>query len=519
MVDVQKYEEGRRLHPSTLVQRFILSVPAIALLMLPLIRRGSGDANVYLVLLYIFVIVTSTIPPIVIRYIRFRYWINPKEVVIRSGVFTVQHRNIPIERVQNIAIERSLLARILGIAKVSIETAGSGTTEGSLEYVSREEAEEIRAVVQRFKRLAEEASDDPPPHEESQPEVEDGAEVLFQMNSDRVLLTGVFRLSLLYIALFFSGIQYLGIDGEDLADWVLGHQFEVVDMLSGLPTFLLAVVSVFLIVILSWITGIIVNFNRFHGFRLSLEDGKLQMRHGLLTVADRTVPRKRVQALAIRTNPLMKSFGWYRLEIQTMGTEGDAGGRTVVVPLARWTEIMSILPHIADVEHEVDIERVSRITIRRTAIRLSLSLAVIVGILWLIWSDSWWLLALLPFAIYYAICHYRIHGFGVSSDSLVVRRGVFLETYWILPAAKFQVFYETSSIFQRRLGLRSLLVDMAGSNASGSAFIVDLPHDRATDLGNEIDQIFRIAGERLRSERRIKADASIDLHPRESHNP
>lgn len=516
MVDTQKYREGRRLHPLTLVQRFMLSLPAIVLLLIPLTR--GGDVNIYLALLYVFSIVVFIIPPIIIRYIRFRYWINPKEVVIRSGVFTVQHRNIPIERVQNIAIERSLLARMLGIAGVSIETAGSQSTEGVIEYVSRTEADEIRAVVQAFKRMAEESADESVSGDLESRAEEPSAEVLFEMPLDRVLLSGMFRLSLLYVALFFSGIQYLGIDGDDLADWVLGHQFEVVNLLADAPTFLVAVVSVILVVLLSWITGIAVNLNRYYRFSLTLEGEKLQMRNGLFTIADRTVPRSKVQAIAVRTNPLMKSFGWYRLEIQTMGVDAAARGRAVVVPFARRHEIEAIIPHIAGVEYDVALDSVSRVTIRRTAIRYTILLAIVAGLLSFVWSASWWLMALTPSVLYYAVCHYRNHGYAMSSNALVVRRGVFLETFWILPAVKFQVFYETASLFQRRLGVQSVLVDMAGTNTAGSAQIVDIAREPSDKLMTELDRLFRRAGQLAANGLPVTADASTDLHPPESHS-
>ncbi len=516
MVDAQKYREGRRLHPLTLVQRFVLSVPAIVLLMLPLLR--GSNVNIYFALLYVFLIVCFTLPTIVVRYIRFRYWINPKEVVIRSGVFTIQHRNIPIERVQNIAIERSLLPRMLGIAKVSIETAGSQSAEGVIEYVSRDEADEIRAVVQSFKRMAEEGDDTEPESEGEGPVPrEPRGETLFEMTMDRVLLSGVFRFSLLYVALFFSGLQYIGIDPDELADWITRDQSELLMLFDEAPAFLLALVSVALVALLSWLTGIVINLNRFYRFVVTLEGQKLQIRHGLLTVADRTVPLSKVQALAIRTNPLMKSFGWYALEIQTMGVEADARGRAVVVPFARWTEIEAILPRITDVSCEATLESVSRITIRRTTIRLGVILAAAVTLLSLLWSNSWWLLALLPFVFYYAVCHYRIHGFATSEDALLVRRGVFREIVWILPAAKFQVFYETASIFQRRLGVQSILVDMAGTSSSGSPLIVDVDQERAEMVRDDLDRLFREAGARVRRDRSLKAGVSSGLHPPESH--
>ena len=57
---------------------------------------------------------------------RFTYAIGADEIVIEKGLLQRQRRVIPFDRVQDIAIEQTLLARLFGTAKVKIETGGSG---------------------------------------------------------------------------------------------------------------------------------------------------------------------------------------------------------------------------------------------------------------------------------------------------------------------------------------------------------------------------------------------------------
>ena len=134
--------EARRLHPLTLVQRFIVSLPGFVFILLPVFRETDSTAwfNLFIAVVY----AAFLLPWIAVYYIRFRYWITPTELIIHSGVVTRRKRNIPIDRIQNIEVEQGPLQRILGTSKVAVYTAGSSKAEGVLEYVSADEAREIR---------------------------------------------------------------------------------------------------------------------------------------------------------------------------------------------------------------------------------------------------------------------------------------------------------------------------------------------------------------------------------------
>ena len=127
-------QDVRRLHPLTLLQRLVVSLPGLLILLLPFLR--SPDRDAWLSLFSAVVYGMVALPLLALQYLRFRYWITPKEIVIQSGVTTRRTRSIPIERIQNIEIEQRLLPRLFGAAKVKLETAGSATTEGVLDLVS-----------------------------------------------------------------------------------------------------------------------------------------------------------------------------------------------------------------------------------------------------------------------------------------------------------------------------------------------------------------------------------------------
>lgn len=495
-------EEMQRLHPLTLIHRFVISLPALFLALLPALRNPDASSWFYIgsLLLYgIFVV-----PLLVVQYLRFRYRVSEDEIVIHRGVFTYRHRNIPIERIQNIEIEQSLLSRLLGTAKVKVETAGSATTEGVIEYVALSKAHAIRATVrahQEAKRKQKAERDTgtpsyapavPAPSLESEEAAEGpSAPLLHAMPLQRVLLSGVFRFSLLYIVLIFSATEYLGLNPDDFARWIAGDRLDVFLATMERSPVIIVVTTTLMIVLLAWITGIVTNFNRFYGFRLTLEENKLHTRQGFLTVSEGTIPLPKIQAFVIRTNPLMSAFGWYRLELQTIGFDPSDRGYQVAAPFARRDEILDVARAIRPVDEPAPFDSVSRLMIRRTFARYAAVLTVLTGAAAFFWTDALWAFTALPVLLYVAFLQYRKHGYRATSEYLFVQRGVFRQSIWIMPIERFQVFYATQSLFQKRLGLRSVYVDTPGAGVMAHAVVVDLPDQTGSSLVMQLYDTFQ----------------------------
>lgn len=81
-----------------------------------------------------------------------------------SGVIYKKYVTIPYDRIQNVDVYRGILARILGLSDLNIQTAGASVTisrhgmmgggaEGRLPAVSREVAEQLRdELIQRARQ-------------------------------------------------------------------------------------------------------------------------------------------------------------------------------------------------------------------------------------------------------------------------------------------------------------------------------------------------------------------------------
>jgi len=307
----------------------------------------------------------------------------------------------------------------------------------------------------------------------------------------RVFLTGAFRFSLVYIAIIFSGLTYLqqltGVTEQDIFNWFSSNEAEELATAARRLLWIIVPMTILAACLIAWLVGILVTVIRFYNFKLRRLDNKLIRSYGLLTLQEATIPLKRIQALVVRSNPLMRAFKWFRLELQTIGHGTEERGGRMAIPLAKQHELEEVGPQIKPFTLPDTYERVSRITIRRTFIRYTLGLLVVVTpTSFLFWSGAWWGLTLLPLLAYMAWLQYLNHGYAFEEDTLYIRRGVMRQYIWIVPAERFQAFQVNGTLFQRRLGLRTVSVDTAGASYIRFPRIVDLPTAIAEKIADQL---------------------------------
>lgn len=498
---IESFRENQRLHPMTLAQRLLVSIPGLVVLILTLSTSRNAQTWVYAIALILYGFIA--IPAMILQYVRFRYRISDRELHIESGVLTRRRRSIPVERIQNIEIQRPLLARLSGTAKVRVETAGSAGAEGVLELISLETAYQLRDTIRAYQQVIASGTEGdaggvdegaaPPvdPADRHTPEHEAGIESLYQMSLRRVLLSGIFRFSLVYIVVMFSFLEYLNIDPVEVFEWFeRGPLHPVAEFAEESPV-MAVLASIAVAGFIAWITGILVNLNRFFRFHLRLEGEKLHNRQGLLTLNEGTIPLKRIQVYILRTNPLMRRFGWWALDVQTLGLDSSRKGRSVIVPFARLTETLDVLRRLEGVTVPDEFQSVSPLSIRRRFVRYAVLLAVLVAALLPIWEGSVWGFVLLPLLLLLALLQYRNHGFVPQHGHLFVRSGVLRHQVWVIPTRKYQVFFASESLFQRRLSLGTLHVDTAGSAGIVLPTVVDLPTSEMQARFHELVDRFR----------------------------
>jgi membrane protein YdbS with pleckstrin-like domain len=83
-------------------------------------------------------------PPV--YYARYRYQITEDRVDVRCGVLVIRHILVPIERVHQVEVSRGPINTMLGLADVTITTAGGDAT---IDYLEIAEAEKVADLLNK----------------------------------------------------------------------------------------------------------------------------------------------------------------------------------------------------------------------------------------------------------------------------------------------------------------------------------------------------------------------------------
>jgi len=478
----------RRLHPATLVVRWLKIAPQALAGGIGIAVSGAGKNYGGFLL---FVALAAGIGALFafLTWWRFTYAIGADEIVIEKGLLQRQRRVIPFERVQDVAIEQKLLARLFGTAKVKIETGGSGADEGSLDMIALADARALRDRVRGAERAAGEGA---------AAAVIPAEPLLFAMGPRRLLLAGLFNFSLVFLAAIAGLVQYL--DQLNIVEWERLITVERAKEAGGLLSLRAGLTLFALVVLLGIMAGVARTVGRDFGFRLTRTQTGFRRRRGLLTLTEVVIPLRRTQGGLIRSGPVARAFGWHALSFQTLGAERKEGGMQVAAPFARLAEIAPIL---AEAGFPVPPPRAAfhgvppRALVRWAAPWLALAGAAAAGAYlfepWLGVGAG----ALLALSLA-TLLRWRKHSYAIGDQALFISRGLLTRRIWIVPFERAQIILTSRGPVQRALRLASLTVDTAGASAVRPAEIVDLDAGVAAALSSDLLARFHAARARRR---------------------
>lgn len=437
---------------------------------------------------------------------RFSFRVGSDAIRIDSGILSRNQRTIPFDRVADVSIAQGPLQRLFGIARVTLETGGSGAgkEEGVLDGIALHRAEALREHVRNMRLGASgvaavavaadvAAADDTPP--------------LFAMDLRRLLTLGLFNFSLAILAGLFGASQTLGdalnidpferkfwtpiLSQSGLGDWLLAHRIG------------LAIAGVAVLVLAGLVTGVVRTVLRDYGFRLDRTGNGFRRRRGLLTKTDVSLPARRIQAGLIATGPLRNRFGWRAFKVLSLAGEGGQPGKEgredhVLAPLATDAEIAPIATAIrlSLPREDTPWQRVSRghLTSFLAVVGALMLLGAVVGVLFLaalnaplapytgpptIALGSFLLLGLLRWF------EWRHTAYALEGGRLMVRTGWWSRRTLLIPLRNVQSVTLKESSLSRRFGIASLAVDIAGGR-SGGQILPSLPRDQASLLHREL---------------------------------
>ena len=460
------------LHPAILLLRLLdaLRQTAVPLLL------GIAVNRWFLVLAIVLFVVHLGYS--LARYLTLEYTLTAQELRVREGLLERQERRIPLDRIQDLGFESTILRRVLGLTVVLVETASGRGVEARLDALSRHDADHLREILLAARQQLVTVGPSAAPAGEpaaTAPAPTPGPEwLVHRSTTSDLLLRGLtdLRLSAFVVTGFAAlqladqigfAVQLKGV-ARSFRDWLA--QFSPLLLALLLLAMLLAIVG------LGVLTTTLGNLVQFHGFVLTLRGEVLQRRFGLLTTRQKTLPRARIQRVTIEQPWLRRLLGLAAVKADSAGasrSEGTdtTGGWDVVVPLARLPMADAVLPALLPGLERATFgwQRGSRRLILRTTAQGVLIAALLVPLCWQA-MDQWALLLLLvvPLWALLGLLVWHNLGFALGQDFFALQHGVVGRYLAYVPTAKVQAVVVHQGPIAQLLGLAELTVYVAGGS-------------------------------------------------------
>ena len=262
--DSTLFSAPHRLHPAAIVINFgvyfIATVKNLALPLVGIFLSGRNEKGQFMSLMTGIVIAVvggiSLIGPI-LNYFSTTFYIEGDALIISSGFVWRKRRSIPLARIQNVNVERTLWHRILGAASVKVETAAGAKSEGELTALSLENANKLQAVL--LGHRGEHAVD---------PVLEARPDPLYQLSPRQIILAGALGNRALYIlGSVLAVVQFEG------SRQFFRPAINYVSGLSPLVGVVMAGLTFIGLVFVGWLLSIVISATRYYGFRIEKHGG------------------------------------------------------------------------------------------------------------------------------------------------------------------------------------------------------------------------------------------------------
>jgi len=385
------------------------------------------------------VLVTIGIVASIVRYLRFRYRLEPNALVVEGGVLQTWRRVIPFARIQSVDVVEKLRHRMFGVVELRVEAAGGRETEAALVALKPDEAERVRARL-----LA---------HTGAPPRPDVVVPPLIKLHPRMLLLAGVTggRVAVLAVLLGYG----LDLVSEETAIRVLSR-------LGGEGIgriFLIVAVFVAVAVAISIVATLLVYWD----FTITRDAERLTITRGLLEKRRAVVPLGRLQAIRMEENLVRWILGLASLRAVSAGrprqTE-DEQETSLLLPVGSRRVAVAMIGSLLGLPAEQLLAALERPPMRAVVPR-ALGAAVVgtaIGVYAVVIFGRAGAAAFgaVPVAVGLAVVSWRTLGATFEAGVAVVRSGVFVRRTLVMPVANLQHLSLTVSPPQRPLGLATL---------------------------------------------------------------
>lgn len=293
---------------------------------------GGYMGNSYLYYGVIAFAVITLISPIIDWYY-FIFYRQEDKLILERGLLNKKRQEIPFSRIQNINITQSLIQRVLGLASLEVDTAGSSEKEFEIIGLERQKAYKLKDLLDMNTTDTQEQAGEQQVESNAPPQEKT---VLVKLSTAQLLKVGLTQNHLK------SGFVALGLvigfwyKIKDVVEWFYEDALNLdVEQLVQGATMGLLLGALIAFIISSVLVSLVTVFVKYYDFKAVLYKSNLEISMGLLTRKEFKIPISKIQIIEFHTNPLRELLGYKTakiFQVISQDTSGKSSNRSISIP-------------------------------------------------------------------------------------------------------------------------------------------------------------------------------------------
>lgn len=247
-----------------------------------------------------------------LKYLNFTFFLDEKneEFVIRKGILNKSRLAIPLDKIQQVNINQSLIQRIINVYALEVDTAGSSKKEVSIRAIDHNLA---LLLKERLLENENEVTENSDIFGEGELKIRQNEKEypFIQISFITLLKTGITsnytRSFALLFAFFISIYQYI----EDIVE-ATGYEEDPLKEYINAELFLRFITTIIIIIlVLTLVVNLLRTIIKYFDFKITRKQNSLLLSFGLINTKSTIIRPEKVQILAVGRNFFQK-----KLEIQ-----------------------------------------------------------------------------------------------------------------------------------------------------------------------------------------------------------
>lgn len=390
--------------------------------------------------------------PKIVGFFFHRYWINNHELIVRSGILSKNIIVIPIDKIQSIHLSQNFLHKVTNTCSIKVDTAGSESSEMTLDAVQISKAELLRDVLTN-------ASVNNIIQEDTTLTTTKQTKsiVLYPFDLLKLAISeNHFKTAALIILFLIGKMQdakdYLKIDSYGYAEKA---GTEVVNSITTLTWVLFW--TAFITFLISAIRVLI----RYYQFEVKIETAGFHIRWGLTEVKQKFIRFEKVALIEWHANFFRKHLNMSLIHLRTLTENGGEEDTQVQIPLTQKEQIEPLIyefftgsPLVIAAKKSI---HPSYILFQSIFIGLPIALILSgTAAIWLSWNG---LIIGTVFMVYFSITmrvFFKKTCFAYTREGIEISKGIWGIRHQLLHWKHIQFVSINSSPFQRKRQLCTL---------------------------------------------------------------